>query len=245
MISNTDKANAAAQGASRQASTPPKGAGVDPGTYPLFTAPEEYLRFREPAGWLGFLKRWSERRAIARCLNKVKDVRCVCDAPCGPGRLFPVWRRWFSSVIGVELSDPMVEAARQRLGLLKVAGEVRKGDVFHLRQAIREPADLVASVRFCYYFDRTGRVQLLRSLAAASRRYVLVQYKTRQTVKGRQNAARTANRMNSLRSPKHFCSDAEIREELAEAGLKCLLISPIGWFSDRTFVLAEKVGTAP
>lgn len=47
MILNTNKANAAAQDTSRQALTPPKGAGVDPGTYPLFTAPEEYLRFRE------------------------------------------------------------------------------------------------------------------------------------------------------------------------------------------------------
>jgi hypothetical protein len=236
---DSDSIIAAGQGATRQASTPPQGAKVAPGDYPLFVDPVEYLWFREPTHLLGFLKKWSERRAIARCLSKVKEARCVCDAPCGPGRLFPVWRRWFSSVLGVELSDVMVEAARRRHGHLKMAGEVCKGDAFHLRQAIREPADVVASVRFCYYFDRAGRVQLLRSLAAASRRYVLVQYKTTETPKGRQKAARASQR----RLPKQFCSNVEIREELAEAGLKGLCFSPIGWMSDRTFVLAEKVVT--
>jgi len=205
-----------------------------PAAYPLFVGPEEYLRFRDPPHAGGALKRWLERRAIGRCLGEVGGVRRFCDVPCGPGRLFPAWRKWFPSVIGVELSDPMVEAAGRRLRALRIPGEVRKGDAFRLREVLGEPADLVASVRFCYYFDRPDRVRLLRALAAASRRYVLVQYKTLRTPKGRRNAV-------GRRTPKYYCSDEEVRAELAEAGLGPRKIVPISWASDFTFVLAEKI----
>jgi protein tyrosine phosphatase (PTP) superfamily phosphohydrolase (DUF442 family) len=213
--------------------------GVAATLYPLFTGPEQYMRFRESARGLGFLKRWWERRAIARCMKLTEDARTLCDAPCGPGRLFPAWRKWFPSIIGVELSDPMVEAAGRYLKMLGMGGEVRKGDVFHLRDALPEPVDIVASVRFIYYFERPDRLRALRSLAAASRRYVLVQYKTLETFKGRRNAAHMAKRTGP-RCVKHYCSDDDIRAEFAEAGLRCLCISPISTGSDFTFVLGEK-----
>jgi predicted TPR repeat methyltransferase len=214
-----------------------KGKGAD---YPLFDEPEEYMRLRESAHGLGFLKRWFERRAIARCLKLVGKVETLCDAPCGPGRLFPCWRRWARTVVGVELSDSMVAAAKQLHAAMRLPGYVRKGDAFALRSSLDAPADVVASVRFAYYFDRPQRVDLLRALAAASRRWVLVQYKTSQTFKGRQSLARESGKSRPGRSTKFFCSDDEIRAECAEAGLKCLAISRINLGSDRVFVLAEK-----
>lgn len=229
----------------RQAAASHESAGGEAAAYPLFVGPEEYLRFRDPPHAMGFFKRWMERQAIARCLREARDVRRFCDAPCGPGRLFPVWQRWFPSVIGVEISDPMVQAAGRALRERGIPGEVRKGDAFHLRQVLGEPVDLVASVRFCYYFDRAARVRLLQALAAASRRYVFVQYKTLQTGKGRRNAARAARRPADQRTPKYYCTDDEVRAEFAEAGLRCLRIEPIAWASDFTFVLAEKVGPCP
>jgi hypothetical protein len=143
-------------------------------------------------------------------------------------------------VIGVELSDPMIAAATQRHAALRLAGEVRKGDVFALRSALGSPADVVASVRFAYYFDRPRRLDLLRALAAASRRWVLVQYKTSQTFKGRRNLASAAGKSGSGHAPKFFCTYDEIRAECVEAGLKCLAIERISIGSDRVFVLAEK-----
>jgi hypothetical protein len=208
--------------------------------YPLFVGPEEYMRLRESAYGFGFLKRWFERRAIARCLRRVGEVATLCDAPCGPGRLFPCWKRWARTVIGVELSDPMVTVATQRHAAMKLAGLVRKGDAFGLRSHLDSPADVVASVRFAYYFERPRRLDLLRALAAASRRWVLVQYKTSQTFKGRRNLARAPRKKEAGRAPKFFCTYDEIRAECAEAGLKCLAIERISIGSDRVFVLAEK-----
>jgi predicted TPR repeat methyltransferase len=218
-----------------------KGQGTGEGAdYPLFVGPEEYMRLRESAYGFGFLKRWFERRAIARCLRRVGQIGTLCDAPCGPGRLFPCWKRWARTVIGVELSDPMVAAAKQYHAAMKLAGSVRKGDVFTLRSSLDCPADLVASVRFAYYFQRPRRLDVLRALAAASRRWVLVQYKTSQTFKGRRNLARAARKSAAGRAPKFFCTYDEIRAECAEAGLKCLAIERISIGSDRVFVLAER-----
>jgi hypothetical protein len=85
-------------------------------------------------------------------------------------------------------------------------------------------------------------VELLKALAAASRRYLLVQYKTLETFKGRFNVARATRK--SRIQPHGFCTDEQIREELSAANLNCLLISKISYSSDRVFVLAEKTDGA-
>jgi len=97
----------------------------------------------------------------------------------------------------------------------------------------------VTSVRFCYYFDRSGRIALLRSLAAASRRYVLVQYKTAETLRGQKTFSRTQGKKIPYQ-PKQFCTYEEMRREIEEAGLKCMRIKLISQASDRVFILAEK-----
>lgn len=210
--------------------------------YPLFLDPQAYMRLHAAPHVMGVFKRWTERRAIARCLREVSGVSRLCDVPCGFGRLFRFWHRRFPSVTGVDLSAPMVEAAGQTLRALGIPGEVRMGDAFHLRHVLDEPADMVASVRFCYYFERADRVRLLGALAAASRRYVLVQYRTLQTFKGRRDAAQLPAGQHTR---KYYCTEDEIRAELAEAGLRCLRIAPISWASGFAFVLGETYFSHP
>lgn len=207
------------------------------GGYPLFTDPEQYLALRDGGRWLGPVKRYVEERAIDRCLAGLPDIRTVIDAPCGPGRLFPYWQKRGWSVTGVDLSLPMVTAAGQWQHRNQVPWQVVQGDAFHLREASGSSADLVVCVRFCYYFDRPRRVELLRSLALASRRYVMVQYKTWTTFKGRVTSRRT-RREHGL-GGKQFCSLAEIAQEVREAGLVGLRIRLVGPFSDRVFVAAQ------
>ena len=207
-------------------------------TCPIFEDPEAYLRLRAGRFLSGFLKRKAEERALDVCLRGLDAVRTVCDAPCGPARLFPYWRGRGFRVFGVDLSTPMVEAAAREHRRLDLKGSVRRGDAFLLSDVMRETPDLVASVRFAYYFERIRRAGLLRSLAAVSRRYVLVQYKTTETLKGQIMEMRT--RMKPRRPIKYFCSFQQTAEEVREAGLTCLRIVPIREFSDRVFVLAEK-----
>jgi hypothetical protein len=207
--------------------------------YPLFENPREYLKVRRGKYLYGIFKRWSERRAINKSLNGLSDIEFVCDAPCGPGRLFPYWGKRGYRVIGVDLSDPMVAAARESCKNFNPRNEVIKGDAFSLKDLLaREKADLVASVRFLYYFKKEKRIELLRAMAAASRKYLLVQYKTAETRRGKRRLRKIAKGESS--PYKQFCYKEEIREELEAAGLECIRIVPISQASDRVFVAARK-----
>ena len=209
-------------------------------SYPLFTEPAQYLRFRNGGLISGFVKRFVEQWAIDRCLNRLKDVKTICDCPCGPGRLFPYWKKRQFRVIGAELSEPMISAARQMHTDLGLHGYVLKADAFDLDQEVGEVPDMVASVRFCYYFDSNVRIKLIRTLASISRRYLLLQYKTKETLKGQRNTSSSKMQKRSHRSSKHYSTNQEIIDELQTAGLKCLRIENISQASDFSFVLAEK-----
>lgn len=205
--------------------------------YPLFQNPQAYLRLRESGGLLGSLKRRSEWRTLDRCLSETTGITTVCDVPCGPGRLFPYWAARGLRVIGVELSEDFVSHARTELARLGLTGEVIHGDAFRLAEySSARQAQLIASVRFIYYFERARRIELLRGLAATGARFVLTQYKTRETWRGRRNLAR--RRPDDGPYAKEFVSAAEIRAELAEAGLDCLRVEPISRYSDRVYVVA-------
>lgn len=205
-------------------------------SYPVFLDPAKYDKLRVSNGPLGRLKQWSEQKALDGCLSAMEGVRTVCDTPCGPGRIFHHWKRKGYRVHGRDFSKPMVEAATRLHAHLKLEGSVAEGDAFHLQDAVAETSDLVASVRFVYYFPSEQRVTLLRSLASASRRYVLAQFKSSETYRGRRNEARCRVENRG----KHHCPNSQMLQEIRDAGLNPLRIEPIGEFSDRVFVLAEK-----
>lgn len=209
--------------------------------YPIFSKPEQYLRFRNGGIIFGFIKRFVEYRAIDRCLSSLHDVKTICDCPCGPGRLFPYWKKRNYHIIGAELSEPMVNAARQRYDEFGLRGSVSRADAFNLDQEISgELPDLVASIRFCYYFNKDARIELIQKLANTSRRYLLLQYKTKETFKGMRNTSPSKLRRRTHPCSKHYLTNQEIAEEIQIAGLKCLRIENISQASDFTFVLAEK-----
>lgn len=204
--------------------------------YPIFRNPQEYLAFRKGNFFAAPFRKWSEFRSLDRCLKGLGDIKTVCDCPCGPGRLFEYWKKQDLDTIGVDLSDEMVEAAGQKIAELKIPGRAVKADAFHLEENLPQKPDLIASIRFFYYFDRSKRIELLKSLAAASDKYILVQYKTASTIKGRITFPESKNKPY----PKKYCSYTSMTEEIAEAGLLCLRVVFKGDSSDRVFVLAQK-----
>ncbi len=194
---------------------------------------------------LGILKKYSELRALDRCLTAASGIRIVCDVPSGPGRLFAYWRNRDFRVHGVDVSEPMVRAASKMHKDLRLQGSVRQGDAFNLESHLPEEPDIVVSIRFMYYFNHERRIELLKSLAKASRRFVLVQYKTTETLKGQTSQIRKKIKQRADHLKIHHCSHDEIIEELREAGLIPLHIDPEGEFSDRVYVLAEKPQADP
>ena len=204
-----------------------------PEEYLNFGNPEEYLKVRKGKLVLGFFRRWFETRAIDKCLKGLPDIHSVCDIPCGAGTLFPYWHKKGYKVVGADLSDKMVGAAGSKLKHLNLAGRTIQCNAFTLKNCIKEnEVDLIASLRFIYYFKKARRIELLQTMGELSRKYLLVQYKTRETRKGRLNLKRLGS--NTERS-----SMEEIKEELEVARLDCMRIlaaAPAG--SDRVFVTA-------
>lgn len=200
----------------------------------LFFSPEEYLKVRKGKFMVGFLRRRLERRAMDKCLKGLDDIHSVCDIPCGLGTLFPYWYKKGYRVVGADISDPMLEEAHKKFKQLNLEGRMIKCNAFNLRDSLKESeVDLVASIRFFYYFKRDERIELLRTMGEASRKYLLVQYKTWETRKGNLN-------QKIVGSYKQFCSIEEVLEELEVACLDCIRIlptSPSG--TDRIFVMAR------
>jgi ubiquinone/menaquinone biosynthesis C-methylase UbiE len=196
--------------------------------------PEEYLKVRKGKFILGFFRRRFEMRAIDKCLKGLDDIHSVCDIPCGVGTLFPYWHKKGYRVIAADISDPMIEAAGKKFKQSNLEGRVIKCNAFDLRDSLQEnEVELIASIRFFYYFKRDKRIELLKTMAEVSRKYLLVQYKTWETRKGRLN-------QKIIGAYKQFCSIEEILEELKVARLDCITIlptSPSG--TDRVFVMAR------
>ncbi len=206
-------------------------------TYLDFGSPEEYLEVRKGKFLFGFFKRWFEMRAIDKCLKDLPDVHSVCDIPCGPGTLFPYWHKKGYKLVGADLSDRMIEAAGNIFKHLNLEGRVIKCNAFTLKNSLKEDeVDLIASVRFFYYFKRDKRIELLKTMGEVSRKYLLVQYKTTETRKGKQRFKKVSS--SDLPSFIQLCSSEEILEELRLACLDCLKIVPISQASERVFVMA-------
>lgn len=204
-----------------------------------FEDPDEYLEFRRGKSIFGFFKRWSEARAIDKALQGLENIAHVCDIPCGPGRLFGYWHKRGYRITGIDVSDPMVEAAQKLCRTLGPQNRAIKGDAFVLKNVPgQRDIDLVASIRFFYYFNKERRIRLLKKMAGLSRKYLLVQYKTTETRKGR----REVKKIEGIREiAKQYCSNEEIRDELTAARLECVRIVPISQASDRIFVSARKI----
>jgi len=204
--------------------------------YPIFDDPDEYLAFRRGNFIYAPFKAWFEWRAIERCLEGLDDISTVCDCPCGPGRIFSYWQKKSFNVIGIDLSEQMADAADKLHKKIQLKGRILQADAFKLNEVLDEKPDLIASVRFSYYFEKDTRIKLLKCFAQTTRKYVLVQYKTGQTIKG------IINKYKSRKSdfPKNFCSFEDIINEVRQAGLVCVRIQPIAETSDRVFILAQK-----
>jgi hypothetical protein len=146
-------------------------------------------------------------------------------------------------VVAFDLAEEMVAAARSCHEDLALDGEVAKADAFELVAQMPKRVDLVACVRFAYYFDRDSRVELWRALADVSERHILVQFKVSGSLRGKMQSVRRAlrpKRRRARRHPRHVLTRQEIEQEVALAGLRLVRFVRAGMFSNSAYALAEK-----
>lgn len=201
------------------------------------------MQLREKGGCRGKLKRWLEYSAFDDIFAGHPSIKTLIDVPSGPGRLFPYWKEKGLIVHGLDYSEEMVAASAEMLETLGLEGSAAHADAFNLAETVKEPADIVVSIRFIYYFNRKRRVQLLKSFASVSNRFVLVQYKVRHTL--RRTRRKIANYFEPEIESKdhmrqHFVGRHGILRDVEAAGLELVTIRPLSPLSDRVLVLARK-----
>lgn len=113
-------------------------------------------------------------RALRRCLRHVPGGSRIVDVPCGTGRMLPLLLCYASSVIGMDVSEPMMRHARRRLN-----GQGRvcfvRGDAKAMPLADRS-VDAVFCIRFAMHLKPAERSAVLQEFARVSRNHVVVEF---------------------------------------------------------------------
>lgn len=102
-----------------------------------------------------------EQRIIGEWLDAVPDSGRVLDVGCGAGAWVEIFANRYDSVIGVERSQLMVDAARNRVSYLTNA-QILSGDV--RRDLPEGPFDLIFAGGLFMYLNDSDAVSLLGSL---------------------------------------------------------------------------------
>lgn len=215
--------------------------GRRPGPQPVRDV-EDYEARRYPPGYFTRYKRQQDVRRLHEILGP-GPLR-VLDIPCGSGRLIGPMADRAYRVVGADLSPEMLAAARERggggdgrLGLAGPLGLVR-ADVRRL--PFRERSfDLVVSMRFLYYFGAEERREVIRALAGLSRRWLLLQYRIRESVPAFLWRVRYRAGITRRDRSRRCMTVTEIRREVEEAcGFRLVRMRPVSvWMSDRGYFL--------
>ncbi|MFP4145100.1 MAG: methyltransferase domain-containing protein [Phycisphaeraceae bacterium] len=159
-----------------------------------------------------------EKRALAGLIRQVVtefEHPRILDAPCGTGRITRLLLEEGLDVTAGDVSEPMIEVARQKLGRYADYTDFRRLDLDDL-DVEENSFDLVTCIRLFHHLETDERAAVLAQVAKATRRYVVVNisysspyYRFRRWVKRRlgQGVSRTCSTWR------------EMEAEAARAGL--------------------------
>ena len=201
----------------------------------------DFHRFSSPERQKRNARKWA---AIRKALAGTRGVRTILDLPCGTGRFTGALAREGYEIIGSDISHEMlVKAASVEVGTKPgSAGMVRgyvQANAEHL--PLRDDAlDCVVCIRFMMHVDPGTRVRMLREFRRVSRRWVVVDYRHKYTL--RYVLTHTFGKLGLGRTPLSRVSRADLAQELRDAGLAIREVVRVSTplLSDKWVVLAER-----
>jgi ubiquinone/menaquinone biosynthesis C-methylase UbiE len=193
-------------------------------------------RFRSLSGRLF---QWAEWRALRAMLRRIPPGGLVLDSPCGTGRILCRLAEGGYRVIGADISAEMMAVARARLAANGHARFARM-DLARIPLADRS-VEAVLSIRFLPHFSPAERSAMLREFGRVARRAVILTVSL--STPWHRIRRRIKRALGHPRPVRHPVTDAELRAELAGAGLRELArASTVSGLSEQVIVLAEPVG---
>lgn len=185
---------------------------------------------------------WDDQQRIAEeLIAGFPDGAKVLDVPFGTGRFVDVYHRKSMEVSGLEISDDMIQAARDARGEAMAGYDVRVGDARELPWP-DDTFDLVVCYRFIPSIISVADARIvLRELARVSRDSVIVDMGIRDAAA----PARTKPVSEKERAAVLMTED-EVRAMFVEAGLEVVSIIPqYEWLDDgHRCAMVCRVGSA-
>ncbi|MCX5654921.1 MAG: methyltransferase domain-containing protein [Planctomycetota bacterium] len=169
----------------------------------------------------------AERRIIGDWLRGLTLTGPVLDVPCGTGRLLPILAARAAQTVGADVAPEMIRLARQAAHEAGAACSFIAADARHLPVA-DDTFELVMAIRLLHRIPgRAERVEVLKELARASRKWILFSFYSRRTWRGLRDRLRGRYGGETRR---------DIAEEVAEAGMRVDRFVPVGWMARQTLV---------
>ncbi len=184
-----------------------------------------------------------ERRAITGCFVSMPKDSVIADVPCGTGRLAGPLLSAGYRVHGLDISDEMLDVARQRLRGFGTRFTTQIADVKLTRPA--EPGcDAALCARVLMHFPLDQQIEFLSGVAALSRTTVVINHSLDS---GYQRFRRHIKRwLGHQGSANYPISNADIKVLLKGAGLREVRRRRLAsLISEAVYIVAEHIEPAP
>jgi 2-polyprenyl-3-methyl-5-hydroxy-6-metoxy-1,4-benzoquinol methylase len=179
-----------------------------------------------------------EQRAIRAAFHGVPRSATVVDVPCGTGRLAETLLGDGYRVVGVDISQAMLQVASRKLARFGQRFESIVADVHDLAARAPGQSDAALCARVLMHFELPQPVAFLRSVATLARgRVVFSQSISTPYQRGRRRVKRWLGHRPSAMFP---ITEAELAQLLQGAGLREVRrIRVASLVSEGMFVVAE------
>jgi SAM-dependent methyltransferase len=193
-------------------------------------------RFSTPRRQARNLRKW---RTIVAALERTSGVSSILDLPCGTGRFTGDLADLGYRIIGSDISYEMMRVAKKKMGSREGITGFVQADAERLPLP-DSSVDCVLSIRFMFHVDSATRVRILREMGRISRRWIIVDYRHRYSL--RYARWKLKRILGLTRKPFDRVSRAQLEQELSDAGIAIRAVLPVTRiFSDKWIVVGEPV----
>ena len=162
-------------------------------------------------------KERSELRLVERAFQIIPRGR-VLDAPCGGGRVTLLLSRLGYEMTAGDLSDSMIEIAREKIAKAGLKIPVEKQDLERLTYPDRHFDSIISFRLFHHFPDAEIRQRAIRELCRVARDYVALSYFSPHSFTSLQRKWRAAR--GGRKSQKHSTPLSEVRGYFENCGFE-------------------------